>query len=165
MAIITKKEFSKIRKNNPDKIIVYCDGSFDLTHAGHVLFFEDCKSRGDLLVVGVAADIDLMKYKGKTRPILNQNIRLKAVDSFKPVDYCFLNKLPSQKNLLSQLEVNFRKLKPDIYMVNEDAFNIEYRQKVVDKHKVKLVIAKRVCPPEFEAISTTKIIDKIKKAR
>ena len=162
MAIISNKEFAKIRRKHTDHKIVYCDGSFDMTHAGHVLFFEDCKSQGDILVVGVAADADLRKYKGKTRPVLNQHIRLKAVDSFKPVDYCFLNKLPTQDNLLSQLEVNFSKLKPDIYVVNEDAFNIEYRKKVADKHKVKLVVAKRTCPPDFEAISTTKIIEKIK---
>lgn len=162
MAIVTKKYFSKIRKNYSDKVIVYCDGSFDLTHAGHILFFDECKSRGDLLVVGVGSDFDIRKYKGKTRPILNQYIRLKTVDSFKPVDYCFLNKLPNQKNLLSQLEVNFKTLKPHIYVVNEDAFNVEYRRKVADKYNVKLVVAKRTCPLSFEAISTTKIIDKIK---
>lgn len=161
MVIVTKRDFIKIRKNYLGKIIVYCDGSFDLTHAGHVLFFEECKSMGDLLVVGVGADLDIRKYKGKTRPILNQMVRLKTVDSFKPVDYCFLNKLPAQKNLLSHLEVNFSKLKPDIYVINEDAFNIDYRKKMANKYNVKLVVAKRTCPVDFEAISTSKIIEKI----
>lgn len=163
MAIISKNIFSQIRKKYSNKKIVYCDGTFDLTHAGHVLFFEECKSKGDLLFVGVASDTNIKRYKGKTRPILNQNIRLKTVDSFKPVDYCFLSKLPNYKNPLSQLKLHFRKLKPDIYVINEDAFNVEYRKKIAEKHNVKLVIAKRTCPLDFEAISTTKIIDKIKK--
>lgn len=162
MSIITKREFPKIRKNNLNKLIVYCDGSFDITHAGHVLFFEECKSMGQVLVVGVGADSDVRKYKGKTRPILNQSIRLKMVSALKPVDYCFLNKLPIQKEYLSHLEVNFRKLQPNIYVVNEDALNIEYRKKVADKHNVKIVVARRTCPPDFEAISTTKIIEKVK---
>ena len=163
MAIITKKDFIKIRQKHSDKKIVYCDGSFDLTHAGHVLFFEEGKSMGDVLVVGVGADSDIKKYKGKTRPILNQSVRLKTIDSLKPVDYSFLNKLPSQKNLLSHLEVNFNKLKPDVYLINEDAFNIEYRKKISKKYSVKIVMAHRVCPPNFDKISTSKIIDKIKR--
>lgn len=163
MAITSKKYFQKIRKNNPGKVIVYCDGSFDLTHAGHALFFEDCKRLGDVLIVGVGSDKDIRKYKGSKRPVLNQHIRLKTVDSFKPVDYTFLNTLPNHRNMLSQLEGYFKNLKPDFYAVNQDAFDIGYRTKVAEKYKVKLVVLKRTCPVDFEKISTTKIIDKIKK--
>ena len=162
MAIITKRDFSKIRKNNPNKVIVYCDGSFDLPHAGHILFFEDCKGLGDVLIVGVGTDIGIRKRKGEGRPILNQDIRLKTIDSFKSVDYAFLNKLPHYRNMLSQLDDCFKKLRPDIYVVNEDAFDIGYREKISKKHGVKLAVLKRTCPIEFEAISTSKIIDKIK---
>ncbi len=161
MAIITKKDFPKIRKENSGKKIVYCDGSFDLPHAGHILFFEDCKRLGDMLIVGIGTDKGIKKRKGEERPVLNQDIRMKTVDSFKPVDFTFLNKLPNHKNLLSQLDVCFNMLKPDFYVVNEDAFDIAYRKKISKKYNVKLVVLKRTCPPEFESISTSKIINKI----
>lgn len=160
--IISSKEFSKIRKQYGDKKIVYCDGSFDMCHAGHVLFFEDCKKHGDIIVAGVGADADLKVYKGDDRPILNEVVRMKTIDSFKPVDYCFLNKLPTRKNLLSHLQNNFKKLRPDIYAVNSEAFDIPYRRKIAKKYNVKFVILERNCPKEFEFISTTKIIEKIK---
>ncbi len=162
MAIITPTKFSQLRKQNSDKKIVYCDGTFDLTHAGHVLFLEDSKSRGDVLVVGVGAEKDIRKYKGKTRPILNNDTRLKMIDSLKVVDYTFLSQLPNYENLLSHLEPNFKRLKPDVYVINEDAFDIPYRKKIAEKYDVKFIISKRVCPPGFDSISTTKIIHKIK---
>lgn len=110
---------------------------------------------------GLATDKAIRKRKGKNRPVLNQNIRLKTIDSLKPVDYTFLN-TPSGRDMLSQLNGYFNKLKPNFYVINEDAFDIEYRKKISEKNKVKLVILKRTCPSKFEFISTSKIINKIK---
>ncbi len=163
MVVITKNYFAKLRAKHRKQVIVYCDGSFDLAHAGHVLFFEEGKALGSILVVGVGADIDIKRYKGDSRPVLSQSVRLKTVDSFKPVDYSFVNKLPNRKKLLSHLDSNFKKLKPDIYVINEDAFDTPFRKKISAKHGVKVIIAKRTCPPDFDAISTSNIIEKIKK--
>src|SRR3989338_1824789 len=115
MAILKRKNLPSIRKKHKDQKIVYCDGAFDLVHVGHVLFFEDCKQYGDILVVGLGSDALIKKNKGKDRPILN-----------------------------------------------EDAFDIPYRRKAAKKYGVKLVILPRSCPKEFEEISTSKIIEKIK---
>ncbi|MEK7507151.1 MAG: adenylyltransferase/cytidyltransferase family protein [Patescibacteria group bacterium] len=166
MSVITPADFPEIRKKHKNKIIVYCDGSFDLPHAGHVLHLEDCKRRGDYLVVGVGSDKDHKRYKGNERPILNESVRIKIIDSFKPVNYCFINRLPETgSNLLPHLDGFLSSLKPDIYAINEDAFDIPYRKKVAKKHGVKLVILKRSSPPEFDNISTSRIIEKIKKAK
>ena len=32
-------ELQDLREKNKDKTIVYCSGSFDLLHVGHILFF------------------------------------------------------------------------------------------------------------------------------
>lgn len=163
MAIIQQPELTKLRRRHPGKRIVYCSGSFDLPHAGHVLFFEDCKRLGDILVVGVGPDQDLRQNKGPDRPVLNQAIRLKTVDAFKPVDYCFLGKtIPQRGNPLSVMAEVFRQLAPETYAINQDAGNIPYRRQLCRRYRVKLVILERRCPPEFEAISTSKIIQKIK---
>lgn len=163
--IIKHKDLSSIRNKNPDKKIVFCSGSFDLTHAGHIIFFEDCKKAGDILVVMVGLDDEIRINKGPDRPVLNQDIRLKMIDSLKPVDYCFQN-IPwiPGAHPLDTIGVFFESLKPDIYAINEDAFDIPHRRMLVKKHGVKLLILERNCPPEFEKISTTKIIEKIKRS-
>lgn len=163
MTQILFKDLASLKGNYKEKKIVFCSGSFDLTHVGHALFFEDCKKLGDILVVGIAGDRILKKLKGEKRPILNQYTRTKMVDFLKPVDYTFLDDFTyKHKNPLSLVEMVFRNLKPDKYVINEDAFNIQYRQELCKKYDVELNILKRNCPDNFEKISTTKIIEKIK---
>ncbi|MDD5489585.1 MAG: adenylyltransferase/cytidyltransferase family protein [Candidatus Moranbacteria bacterium] len=156
-----------IRKKHKNEKIVFCSGCFDLTHAGHVLFFEDCKNLGDILIVGTGPDADLKNYKGEKRPILNEQLRLKMISSMKVVDYAFILPpvLSDSGNLLGNLERIFEKLRPDIYAINDDAFDIPYREKITKKLNIKLAVLKRWCPPEFENISTTQIINKIKNLR
>ena len=161
MAIITYNDFPKIRKRYRRNKIVFCSGSFDLTHAGHVLFFEDCKKLGEILVVVVGSDKMIKRNKSPERPVLNESIRLKTVASLKPVDFCVMEKT-MRKHPLGHLTEAFKKLRPDFYAINKDAFDIPYRKMIAKKFNVKLVILDRWCPPAFEDISTTKIIEKIK---
>lgn len=162
MAIIQHKDLPQIRKKLKNKKIVFCSGSFSIVHAGHVLFLEDCKKRGDILVVGVGSDKILSKYKGGRPTFMNEHMRLKIIDSLKPVDHAILDFTNEKQHLLNMIKVVFQRLKPDIYVVNDDAFNIPYRQKLAKKYKVKMVILDRWCPSEYEAVSATKIIEKIK---
>ncbi len=155
------EDLPAIREKYKDQKLVFCSGSFDLVHAGHALFFEDCKKLGDILVVGVGSD-QLLVWKGKDRPVLNQYVRLKMIDTLRPVDYCFLDESTLSDHPQTVLEETFKRLKPDVYVINEDASDIEYRKSMVEKYGVKMVILPRTCPPEFENISTTKIIEKIK---
>ena len=164
MTIINHRHLSSLRKKHHDKKIVFCSGVFDLTHAGHVLFFEDCKKKGDILVVGVGPDEGLKELKGFSRPIFNEKMRTKIVSSFKPVDYCFLGKPPGKppvKHFFAPFEDIFRQLRPDIYVVNNDATDIPFRAKLAKEYGITFVVLKRKCPPSFEKISTTRIIERI----
>lgn len=162
--IITINELSRLREKYKDKKIVFCSGSFDLFHVGHILFLEDCKKLGDLLVVGVGSDMSLRRNKGDKRPILNEKIRLKTIDSLKPVDYCFIDEISHKGHPLSLLDFVFENLKPEIYVINEDAFDIPYREEVSKRFNVKLEILKRWFPEELgKPISTTNLIEEIKK--
>lgn len=162
MSQISFEDLDSIRKKNEDKEIVFCSGAFDLTHAGHVLFLEDCKKHGDLLVVGVGSGAAI-KEKGKGRPILNKYLRLKMISSLKSSDYAFLIPDVNVSYDLEKIKYVLEKLKPDKYIVNSDASDIPYRKKISKECGVKLIILDRSCPPEFENISTTQIIEKIKK--
>ncbi len=162
MVLISYNDLERIRKEYPNKKIIFCSGAFDLTHAGHILFFEDCKKMGDILVVGVGSDKAIRELKGNNRPIINESLRMKMVDSFKPVDYTLLDELTGKKDPHLIFKTVFENLKPDMYVINEDVKDIEERRKLADKFMVKLLVLKRNCPKEFDNISTTKIIDKIK---
>lgn len=165
MAQIKFEDLPHIRKKHEREKIVFCSGVFDLTHAGHLLFFEDCKKQGDVLVVMAGSDVVVKRDRGTERPILNEHMRIKLIDSLRPVDYCFTDKLvPAEAHPLDYIDYVFRELKPDIYVVNDDTFDIPYRETMTNRHGVKLVILKRSCPPEFEKISTSNIIKKIKEA-
>ena len=163
MAIIKFSDLGKIREKYKDQKIIFCSGCFDITHAGHVLFFEDCKKYGDILVVMVGSDDIVKRDKDEKRPIINEHLRLKMVDSLKPVDYAFLDYiLPNTSHPLYIIDIVLEKLKPHVYVINKDAWDIAYRESFSKKHNVPLIILDRNAPPEFEKISTTKIIEKIK---
>lgn len=163
MAIISINNLSRLREKFKDKKIVFCSGSFDLTHAGHILFFEDCKSLGDILVVMVGSDAVIKKNKGDKRPILNEHIRMKTIDSFKQIDYCFLDNLSHEcKHPLDLFKKVFESLKPDFYAVNQDGSDITYREKLAEEYNIQIKILGRTCPNEFDNISTTKLIEKIR---
>ena len=163
MTIITYKDFPALREQHKSDKLVICSGSFDLVHAGHVLFFEDCKELGNKLVTIVAGDKITKKVRGEDRPILNEHVRLKMIDSLKPVDYVVLDDFShNQDNDLYAIELAIEQLHPDVYVINSDTFDIPYRQALCNKHGLELQILKRTCPKEFDNISTTKIIEKIR---
>lgn len=146
-----------------DQKIVYCSGSFDLTHPGHVLFFEDCKKHGDILVVGVGCDANIRSAKGNDRPVMNETLRLKMISSLRAVDVCFLDAYAPKENEhpLDFLNIVFRYLHPDIYAVNSDASYMRFRTDLAWNFEIKFLVLERACPPEFENISTSSLIQKI----
>ncbi len=160
MAIVTYEDLPRIREKYQNRKVVFASGMFDLTHPGHVLFFEECKKRGDILVVSVAND-KIAKTKSPERPILNEAMRLKMVDSLRPVDYCLLERIVDSHSL-GHVELTLKMLRPDVYVVNDDQGNLSYREETSRKNNVKLIVLPRTCPEEFMNISTTAIINKIK---
>lgn len=160
--IIKHDNLREIRKKFAGKKIVFASGVFDLTHPGHVLFFEDAKRLGDILVVQVGDDASIRHIKGPHRPLFNEQMRLKMVSSLKPVDYGFLahetDDIP-----FGAITTALRDLEPDIYAVNDDASDIPGRRDMAEKHGANLKVLERVCPREFDGVSTTGIIEKIKK--
>ncbi len=163
MAHTSFENLPELRKKYEGKKIVFCSGCFDLTHAGHVLFFEDCKAQGDILVVMVGADAVIQRDKGVGRPILNEHLRMKLIDSLKPVDYVFTDRIISaDAPPLLFIDWVFNALHPDVYVVNGDGFNMPYREEISKKYNINLRVLDRTRPPEFEKISTSGIIKKIR---
>lgn len=157
--IINQKDLSKVRTKHQRQRIVYCSGSFDLLHIGHILHLKFCKKQGDILVVNIGPDKDISKNKGADRPIMNQKIRLETVSILEPVDYCFVGQeFKDGEDPFSNLEKVLEKLKPDVYVVNRDSTKLAPLLKnFVKKYNFKLAVSNRKY-----SISTTEIIRKIK---
>lgn len=164
MVQINIDDLEKIKEIHKDKTIVFCSGVFDLTHVGHIFFIENCKKRGDILVVAVGNDEVIKSYKGEGRPILNEKVRIKAVDSLEYVDYSFLYPPMEEdkSNILSPLIYIMKKLKPNLWIINNDALYIPERNKIASELGIKLVILDEYYSEKFGRISTSGIIKKIK---
>ena len=160
MAIVTFADLASIRTRHVREKIVFCSGGFDFTHIAHALFLQDCKKQGDVLVVMVARDTSRMRDKKDRQTLFNEQARLAMIDFLKPVDYSFLEgKVPDNVKPLHCLDRVFESLRPDVYVINDDAYDISYRQKLARSFDVELVIGQRHL--QFGDISTTWIIDRV----
>lgn len=66
--------------------VVFTSGVYDLLHVGHLRGFEEARSFGDLLVVGVNRDRRVRELKGPGRPVVPAVQRAELVAGLAPVD-------------------------------------------------------------------------------
>ena len=93
---------------------VFVSGCYDMLHSGHVAFFEEAASHGDLYV-GIGSDKTI--YELKARKTINTEAeRLYMVKALRVVKDAWVN---SGSGLLD-FEKELRELKPDIFFVNSD---------------------------------------------
>ena len=90
-------------------------GCFDWFHSGHVRFFEEASTFGDLHVF-LGNDACIRELKGEGHPLLPQDERRYVVGSIKFVTQAVIS---SGMGWLD-FDQEFRALKPDILIVNED---------------------------------------------
>ncbi len=95
----------KIIDLKQDNKIVLCHGVFDLLHIGHIRYFEQAKSFGDILVVTLTPDIFV--DKGPHRPAFTQDLRAEAVASLNCVDYVAINNWETAEETLRLLHPDF----------------------------------------------------------
>jgi D-beta-D-heptose 7-phosphate kinase/D-beta-D-heptose 1-phosphate adenosyltransferase len=72
------------------KTVVFTNGCFDLLHYGHVRYLEAAKQKGDVLIVAINSDASVRRIKGKGRPLVGQEDRLRTVAGLESVDYVTL---------------------------------------------------------------------------
>ena len=79
-------QFSDGKEPKPTDKIIYTPGCFDLFHAGHVDFLEECKKKGDYVIVGLHTDVEVNRYKGANYPVMNLHERVLSVLACRYVD-------------------------------------------------------------------------------
>lgn len=143
-----KKDFIKTGKK-----IAWTNGCFDFMHAGHVDYLERAKNYG-MLVVGLNNDSSVKRYKGDLRPICNEFFRAQVLNALTCVDYIIIFEEKSPIKIIKEL-------KPDYYIKGGD-----YTIDTIDqneRHVVESYGGEIVLLPEVKGISTSSIIEKIKK--
>lgn len=158
--VLNEKMLSSIREKNADRKIVFCTGCYDILQSGHAVFFNQCREFGDILIVGVGRDKIISQLKGPGRPINPENNRLYLVAAMEDVDYTVLNDAR-----LFEGKIDFKgvmeSLKPDYFVLNDDDDGIDEKSELCNSVGAEIKFVSRFVPPELEATSTSRIIDKI----
>ena len=131
--IINTKKLSFLRKKNRKKKVVLAHGVFDILHLGHINYFKEAKSFGDVLVVSVTSDQYVKK--GLNRPYFKHDLRMKLLSELSIIDYVVLSDAPSSIDIIKSLKPNFYVKGPDYKIKNNDkAGNLGPEEKEVVKN-------------------------------
>lgn len=129
---------------------VFVSGCYDMLHSGHVAFFEEAASHGDLYV-GIGSDRTIEELKG--RPAINTDSeRLYMVRAVRHVTKAWVN---SGSGLLD-FDKEIRELKPDIFFVNEDGYTPD-KVRLCKEIGAELIVSKRIPHGTLPARSTTSL--------
>ena len=101
--------------STPGKKRVVVTGCYDWFHSGHVRFTEEVSTYGDLYVI-VGHDANIRLLKGEGHPLLPEAQRRYVVGSIKYVEQA----LVSTGEGWLDADPEIKRIKPDIYAVNED---------------------------------------------
>ncbi len=107
------ENLEEFRRINADKNIGVTFSCWDLLHAGHLLFLEDCKSQCDILCVGLQTDPTIDRPE-KNKPIQSLEEREIQIKGCRYVDYYFI--YSTEKSLLDSLT----SLQPNVRFLGDD---------------------------------------------
>ncbi|NCB84920.1 MAG: cytidyltransferase [Bacteroidia bacterium] len=127
---------------------VFVSGSYDMLHSGHVAFFEEAATYGDLYV-GVGSDKTIAELKA--RKTINPDAeRLYMVRALKVVRDAWIN---SGSGMLD-FEGELRQLMPDIFFVNTDG-HTPAKEQLCKELGIEYIVSQRIPHGSLPVRSTT----------
>ncbi len=113
--MVSRSQLARLarRLKSQRKKIVFTNGTFDLLHAGHVMYLEKAKALGDILMVGINTDKSVKSYKSPHRPIVPQSDRIRVLTALECVDYAILFEDPTPIKLILAIQ-------PDVLVKGAD---------------------------------------------
>ncbi|MCX6066317.1 MAG: adenylyltransferase/cytidyltransferase family protein [Chloroflexi bacterium] len=127
---------------------VFVSGCFDLLHSGHIAFFQEASTYGDLFVA-LGSDKTVFGLKGRT-PVNTEQERQFMVKSVSFVKDAFI----SQGSGILDFEHELREMMPDYFIVNSDG-HIPEKRAICHELGIEYVILERKPHEGLEARSTT----------
>jgi len=129
------------------KRVVFTNGCFDIIHIGHIRYLRQARTFGDLLVVGINSDRSVSIIK-PDRPVNPQDQRAEVLASLEMVDYVTIFDEETPYELIKSIQ-------PDVLVKGGDWKKEDIIGSDIAKETHSL--------PYIEGISTTGIIERIKK--
>lgn len=132
---------------------IYISGVWDLLHVGHLNILERAKKLGGNLIVGVCTDELVPTYKNR-KAVTPYKERKRLVSALRCVDKTIPHSSLDEVEMLDKYNI-------DIVVVNSKWGKLpgqKVRKRYIEKTGRRLVVF-----PYTNAISTTEIIEKIKK--
>ena len=117
---------------------VLVTGCYDWFHSGHVRFLEEVSELGEVYVV-VGHDANVRALKGQGHPMFPQAERRYMVQSIRFVRQALI----STGHGWLDAEPELKKIKPDIYALNEDG-NRPEKRKYCQEHGIEYIVLNRL---------------------
>ena len=156
--IITKEELLKLRSGLSKKLVV-AGGYYDLLHVSHLSFLERAKRENEILCVFLNSDTNAKRWKGPTRPVINENDRARLLTALRVVDYVVIvdEGIRFDLNYLS-------KLQPDALAIGDyqDRKTGKHDEHLYELSKALPTMEIRKLPPGDDGPSTSAIIEHIR---
>jgi len=140
-----KEEREKLRAAG--KRLVFTNGCFDILHVGHVRYLRSARELGDVLLVALNTDRSVSRIK-PGRPVIPEGQRAEMVASLEMVDYVTFFDEDTPYALIKLLG-------PDVLVKGGDW----KREEIVGSE----IVPKTYSLPYIKGVSTTEIMEKIKK--
>lgn len=140
------------RLKREGKRLVWTNGCFDILHIGHILYLQEARKRGDVMVVGLNSDASVRENKGPDRPVVREHDRAQVLSALECVDYIIIF---DDKTPMPLLEA----LRPDVYAKGGDYTVdtiVQEERRLVESYGGAIAII-----PGCEGQSTTYLINKI----
>lgn len=127
---------------------VFVSGCYDMLHSGHVAFFREAASYGDLYV-GIGSDNTIRELKNRST-VYSEDERLYMVRSIRHVTDAFINRGSGMMDFVDTVE----RVRPDIFIVNSDGGSDEKRRFCAERG-IRYVELERTPESGLKARSTT----------
>ena len=93
---------------------VWCNGTFDILHPGHIQLFKVARSLGDRVIVATDTDEKIKKDKGDDRPVNDLSYRVAMLEAIKYIDVVLT--FGDRKELEGLIQL----YSPDILILGDD---------------------------------------------
>jgi rfaE bifunctional protein nucleotidyltransferase chain/domain len=119
---------------NLGKRTVTTSGCFDLLHAAHLHVLENAKDLGDYFFVLLNSDESVRRYKGDSRPFINQRERAELIAAIQCVDYVTIFNDDTPLKILENMRPSFH-VKGGSYIPER----VKAEEEIVERYGGKLV--------------------------
>jgi len=129
---------------------VFVSGCYDMLHSGHVAFFKEAATYGELFV-GIGSDATIFDLKGRYT-VNSEQERLYMVQSVRYVTGAWVN----VGSGILDFEEDLRRFRPDLFVVNEDGHS-PAKEKLCTELDIDYLILKRIPEAGLPPRSTTSL--------